>query len=264
MTEPPAEPPALSGATASADALAHRLARATGELLMDLRRSGALAGRALGEAGDEIANVFLERSLAARRPGEAVLSEESPDDRSRLGRKAVWIVDPLDGTREYGEGREDFAVHVALSVDGEARTGAVALPAIGLICSTWQPERPARPLRDRRLIVVSRTRPPRFAQRLAALIDAELEQMGSMGAKAMAVVRGDADAYVHSGGHHEWDAAAPAAVAGHFGLHVSHLDGTPLRFNRPDTRQGDLLVCHPELAPTILAALSTLTFDEHR
>ena len=223
---------------------------------MDLRRSGALTGKALGDAGDEIANVFLARALAAQCPAQAVLSEESPDDPSRLGQRAVWIVDPLDGTREYREGRRDFAVHVALSVDGEASAGAVALPALGATYSTWQPPRSAPPLRGRRLIVVSRSRPPRFAHRLAELLGGELRAMGSMGAKAMAVVRGDAAAYVHTGGHHEWDAAAPAVVARHFGLHVSHLDGTPLRFNRPDTVQRDLLVCRPELASEILAALS--------
>jgi 3'(2'), 5'-bisphosphate nucleotidase len=222
---------------------------------MDLRQSRALAGRALGDAGDEIADVFLARALAARCPAQAVLSEESPDDRSRLGQRAVWIVDPLDGTREYREGREDFAVHVALSVDGEARAGAVALPALGATYSTWQPPRPLPPLRGRRLLVVSRSRPPRFADRLAALLGAELRGMGSMGAKAMAVVRGDAAAYVHAGSHHEWDAAAPAAVASHFGLHVSHLDGRPLRFNQADTVQRDLLVCRPELVSEILAAL---------
>lgn len=240
----------------SADALAHSLARSAGALLMDLRRSGALAGSALGAAGDEIANVFLSRALAAQCPGQAVLSEESPDDASRLDSPAVWIVDPLDGTREYREGRDDFAVHVALSTDGDAVTGAVDLPALGVTCSTWQPARPAPPLGGRRVIVVSRTRPPRLAPRLAELFECELEAMGSMGAKAMAVVQGDAVAYVHSSGYHEWDAAAPAAVASHFGLHVSHLDGKPLRFNRPDTLRHGLLVCHPELAPAFLAALS--------
>lgn len=259
MTEP-----THSSAASSDDAVAHALARSAGKLLLELRRSGALSGRPLGAAGDEIASVFVGRALAVQRPGQAVLSEESPDDRSRLGRRALWIVDPLDGTREYGEGREDFAVHVAKSIDGEAVTGAVDLPVLGVTYSTWQPPRSAPPLQHRPRIVVSRTRPPTFASQLAALLDAEVQEMGSMGAKAMAVVRGDADAYVHSGSHHEWDAAAPVAVSRHFGLHVSHLDGRPIRFNRPDTAQRDLLVCHPELAPALLAGLSTIAVDDEQ
>lgn len=252
MTEP-----THSDVVSSDDALAHSLARAAGELLTDLRRSGALAGSGLGAAGDEIANVFLVRALAAQRPGQAVLSEESLDDRVRLGRLAVWIVDPLDGSCEYGEDRDDFAVHVALSIGGEAIVGAVDLPGVRATYSTWQPARPASPVRDRRLIVVSRTHPPPFADRLAELLDAEVQELGSMGAKTMAVVRGGADAYVHAGGYHEWDAAAPVAVARHFGL-VSHFDGRPLRFNQPDTCQRGLLICRPELASTFLAALSTI------
>lgn len=195
MTEPTHSDVAFSD-----DALAHSLARAAGELLRDLRLSGALAGSGLGDAGDEIANVFLVRALAAQRPEEAVLSEESLDDRARLSRRAVWIVDPLDGTCEYGEDRDDFAVHVALSIGGEAIVGAVDLPGVGATYSTWQPARPASPVRSRRLIVVSRTHPPPFADRLAELLDAEVQELGSMGAKAMAVVRGSADAYVHAGG----------------------------------------------------------------
>lgn len=197
----------------SDDALAARLATWTGRLLVDVRDSTVLSGTALGAAGDAIAHRFLVAALAAARPGQAVLSEEAPDDRERLDRRTVWIVDPLDGTREYGEGRDDFAVHVALVRDGEAVVGAVALPAPGFTYSTGNAlelhDASARPLR----IVDSRTRPPAFVEHMAEALGAEIVTMGSMGAKTMAVLRGEADAYVHAGGYHEWDAAAPVAVA---------------------------------------------------
>jgi 3'(2'), 5'-bisphosphate nucleotidase len=239
----------------SDDALAARLATWTGRLLVDVRESALLAGTTLGATGDAIAHRFLVGALATVRPGQAVLSEEAPDDRERLLQRAVWVIDPLDGTREYAEGREDFAVQLALVRDGEAVVGAVALPALGLTYSTSDTlelgEVPGRPLR----IVVSRTRPPAFAERMADALGAEIVTMGSMGAKVIAVLRGDVDAYVHAGGYHEWDAAAPVAVARHAGLHATCLDGTSLRFNRPDTLLADLLVCRKELARRLLCAV---------
>jgi 3'(2'), 5'-bisphosphate nucleotidase len=169
-----------------------------------------------------------------------VLSEEAPDDLGRLTADRVWIIDPLDGSREYAEpGRSDWAVHVALWERGDLTAGAVALPA-------FEPGPPRPPGRAR--IVVSRTRPPDIAAQVADSINAVLVPMGSAGAKAMAVVRGEADAYLHAGGMHEWDSAAPVFVARAAGLHASRLDGRPLRYNQPDPWLPDLLICRPELA----------------
>jgi 3'(2'), 5'-bisphosphate nucleotidase len=228
---------------------AARLAERAGAVLMALR-DGALSGRALGDAGDRAAQVVLADRLRAEVPDDPVLSEEAPDDERRLGRPRVWIVDPLDGTREFGEpGRSDWAVHVALAVDGVAVAGAVALPAQGLVHSSVSP--PARPAwtgRGAPRIVVSRTRPPWWVAELARSLGAELVPMGSAGAKAMAVAGGTAEAYVHAGGMHEWDAAAPVVVAQAAGLVVTRLDGSPVRFNQRVPRVDDLLMCVPELA----------------
>ncbi len=232
---------------------AGRYAEAAGRLLVSLRAEGP-GGAGLGERGDAVANEALLGLLARDHPGDAVLSEESADDRRRLDADRVWIVDPLDGTREFGEGRADWAVHVALWERHQAlRVGAVALPAQGRLLSTAAP--PTVPARgERRLRVVqSRTRRPPISRRVTEALDAEVVLMGSAGAKTMAVVLGDVDAYVHAGGQHEWDSAAPVAVALAAGLHASRLDGAPLEYNRPDPWLPDLLVCRPELADAILA-----------
>ncbi|MSO78084.1 MAG: 3'(2'),5'-bisphosphate nucleotidase CysQ [Acidimicrobiia bacterium] len=244
---------------------AARYAAEAGAVLLKLRarteaEGGQLGGR-LGDAGDIDANRRLLELLHAEHPDDGVLSEESADDPRRLDADRVWIVDPLDGTREFTEaGRTDWAVHVALwervgRLGGPGLTaGAVALPAQGLVLSTAEPpvvpESGGRQLR----IVVSRTRPPAAARRVADALDAELVAMGSAGAKTMAVVTGDVDAYVHSGGQYEWDSAAPTAVAAAAGLHVSRLDGSPLEYNRADPWLPDLVVCRAELADAILAA----------
>jgi 3'(2'), 5'-bisphosphate nucleotidase len=249
-------------------ALAATLARRAGELLVELRGRGGLSGRALGDEGDRRSHVLLTRGLAAARPQDAILSEEGRDDRARLDAARVWIVDPLDGTREYGEpGRDDWAVHVALWAGGELAAGAVALPALGCVLATPRVEPPA-PRNAQRLgsgagsaerptrIVVSRSRPPEVATELADRLGAELVELGSAGAKTAAVVRGEADAYVHAGGQYEWDSAAPVAVARAAGLHASRLDGGPLVYNRPDPYLPDLLVCRAELASTVLEAIT--------
>jgi 3'(2'), 5'-bisphosphate nucleotidase len=232
---------------------AGRYAGAAGKLLVSLRADRG-ADAAVGERGDRVANAALLELLARDHPGEAVLSEESADDRRRLDADRVWIVDPLDGTREFGEGRSDWAVHVALWERGQApRVGAVALPAQDRLLSTAAPPTvPPRPDRRPR-VVLSRTRPPPVSERVATALDAELVLMGSAGAKTMAVVLGDVDAYLHAGGQYEWDSAAPVAVALAAGLHASRLDGTPLAYNQPDPWLPDLLVCRPELAEAILA-----------
>lgn len=231
--------------------LAARLAAAAGAILLDLRASGRYEGKALGKAGDEAANAMLMRELRAARPGDAILSEEEKDHAARLSHSRVWIVDPLDGTREYGEGRSDWAVHVALAVDGAASLGAVALPGLGLTLTSDAPL-PLQPANDPPKMLVSRTRPAAEAVFVAERLGAELLAMGSAGAKAMAVVRGEADIYLHTGGQYEWDNCAPAAVAQAAGLHVSRVDGSPLVYNRADTYLPDLLICRPELAEAAL------------
>jgi len=234
---------------------AARYAAAASQLLLGLRDEAEQAGSALGDAGDERANRCLLALLAADHGDDVVLSEESADDRRRLDAERVWIIDPLDGTREFTEpGRRDWAVHVALWERGVGvRVGAVALPADRVVVSTGSPpivpDRGDRPVR----LVVSRTRPPGVARRVAAALTAEVVPLGSAGAKTMAVVRGDVDAYVHAGGQYEWDSAAPTAVARAAGLHASRLDGAPLRYNQPEPWLPDLLVCRPELTEAILA-----------
>ena len=237
--------------------LAARLAFEAGELLLALRASGEFEGRALGDEGDRRANALLMAALKKARPDDGILSEETRDTPERLGKSRVWIVDPVDGTREYGEGRPDWAVHVGLAIDGEPRLGAVALPGMAgqRVLRSDQPVFPD-PATCRPRMVVSRSRPPVEADKAAAAIDAEIVPMGSAGAKAMAVVRGAAEIYLHSGGQHEWDSCAPVAVALGYGLHCSRLDGSPLRYNARDTYLPDLLICRPELAKPILDAIA--------
>ncbi|MDZ3831002.1 MAG: 3'(2'),5'-bisphosphate nucleotidase CysQ [Sphingopyxis sp.] len=235
----------------SDEQLAERLATAAGDILLALRSGSELEGKALGKAGDEAANAMLCRELRAARPADALLSEEEKDNAARCGQSRVWIVDPLDGTREYGEGRSDWAVHVALAVDGVARVGAVALPGLGVTLTSGAPK-PLHPANAPLRMLVSRTRPAAEAVFVAGRMGAELLAMGSAGAKAMAVVRGEADIYLHTGGQYEWDNCAPVAVAAAAGLHVSRADGAPLRYNNRDTYLPDLLICRKELATDVL------------
>jgi 3'(2'), 5'-bisphosphate nucleotidase len=234
-------------------ALAVRLAEGAGRLLVDLRESGLFEGKALGEAGDAVAHQFLVHALAHQRPDDGVLSEEGAADPARLSQSRVWIVDPVDGTREYGERRTDWAVHVGLSVDGVAAVGAVVQPDLGATYSTSDCLLGDCP--GGLKILVSRTRPPLQAERAAERLSAELVGMGSAGAKTMAVLRGEAHAYVHAGGQYEWDSCAPVAIAAAAGLHVSRLDGSPLIYNRADPYLPDIIVCRPELRDRLLSAL---------
>ncbi|GAC48034.1 3'(2'),5'-bisphosphate nucleotidase CysQ [Gordonia aichiensis] len=248
--------------------LAGELATAAGELLLDIRANSGLTGRALGDAGDRRSDDYILGRLAQLRPDDAVLSEESADDKARLIAPRVWIVDPVDGTREYGNvddaggGRRDWAVHVALwssTGGGTLIAGAVALPALGVTyVDDPTPVAPTEgladlPRGDKPRVVVSGSRPPTFSQAVADAIGGEVLQMGSAGAKAMAVVRGEADAYVHAGGQYEWDSAAPVAVAQAQGLWCSRIDGSPLVYNQDDTYLPDLVICRPELRDTIIA-----------
>jgi 3'(2'), 5'-bisphosphate nucleotidase len=240
--------------TPQADAaLAADLAQQAGRLLVALRASGEFEGKTLGQEGDRRANRLLVDALRERRPDDGLLSEETKDTPDRLGKSRVWIVDPVDGTREYGEGRSDWAVHVGLAIDGVAEAGAVALPSLdgGLVLRSDRPA-PLRPHEGAPRIVVSRTRPAPEALAVAEALQCDLVPMGSAGAKAMAVVLGQAEIYLHSGGQYEWDNCAPVAVARAHGLHCSRIDGSALTYNNPDTWLPDLLICRPEWAERVL------------
>ena len=237
--------------------LAAHLAHVAGKILIEVRESGMFEGKSLGKAGDETANQFLCHALRQQRPEDGLLSEEEKDNAARLDKKRVWIVDPVDGTREYGEARTDWAVHVALCVNGKPEIGAVALPGLDCVLRTDAPIDVTAAAEKPRM-VVSRTRPAAEAVAVSKAIGAELVGMGSAGAKAMAVVRGEAEIYLHTGGQYEWDSAAPAAVALAHGLHASRIDGSPLTYNQADTYMPDLLICRPEWAERVLSEVAAL------
>jgi 3'(2'), 5'-bisphosphate nucleotidase len=245
--------------------LAAWLAEQAGERLLEVRAQG-LEGKELKDAGDKAAHELLMDLVATYRPDDAVLSEEAlesaADKSARLTAERVWIIDPLDGTREFSEPpRDDWAVHVALWSNGDLIAGAVAQPALAAsdTQSTFHtgaaPVVPAR-TSDRIRIAVSRSRPPAFVAALAEELDAELVPMGSAGVKMMSVVRDISDAYVHAGGQYEWDSAAPVAVARAAGLFTSRVDGSPLVYNQEDVYLPDVIVCRPELADQILAFIA--------
>jgi len=238
-------------------ALARHLAAGAGRILMDLRAAGTHAGKELGAEGDARANAFLMAELARLRPDDGVLSEETVDTPDRLGKARVWIIDPLDGTREYGEGRADWAVHVGLAVEGTATLGAVALPGLDAVLDSVAPP-PLPAMAGVPRLLVSRSRPAREAVAVAETLGGELVPMGSAGAKAMAVVRGEAEIYLHSGGQYEWDNCAPVAVAAGAGLHVSRIDGSPMRYNNQDTWLPDLLICRREWADRVLEEVARI------
>jgi 3'(2'), 5'-bisphosphate nucleotidase len=253
------------------DELAARIAEDAGRTLVELRRHGGHDDpKALGEEGDRRSHELIMAALRQARPDDAVLSEEGsaalsgdgPDRAGhpdRAGARRIWVVDPLDGTREFSEGRDDYAVHVALVIDGQPVVGAVALPGQGHVLATDIPrdDLPASetPAGGALRIAVSRTRPPEEAERVATRLGGRLVPMGSAGAKTAAVLLGSVDAYVHAGGQYEWDSAAPVAVARAYGAYAARLDGSALVYDRPDPWLPDLLVCRPELATVILDAL---------
>jgi 3'(2'), 5'-bisphosphate nucleotidase len=239
--------------------LAAHLAACAGRILLEVRASGMFEGKTLGKAGDQVANQFLIHALGATRPDDGLLSEESKDTEERLTKSRVWIVDPVDGTREYGAERADWAVHVGLAIDGVAEIGAVALPGLdgGMVLRNDE-TRPIPPHAGPPRLLVSRTRPAAEAIAVAGRLGGELVPMGSAGAKAMAVVLGQAEIYLHSGGQYELDSCAPVAVARAHGLHTSRIDGSPLVYNRRDTYMPDLLICRREWAEPVLGALRSL------
>jgi 3'(2'), 5'-bisphosphate nucleotidase len=240
--------------------LAADLAEQAGTLLLTLRDVSGLSGKELGKRGDHDSNALLLRELELSRPDDAVLSEESVDSPTRLSADRVWIIDPLDGTREYGmPGRDDWAVHVALWERGLGITAAaVAQPSLDVVYGS-DTARVGRHPRPRLRILVSDSRPPEFAAGVAAAVGADLAPMGSAGAKAMSVLRGEADAYLHAGGQWEWDSAAPVGVALAAGLHASRIDGSPLEYNLPHPYLPDLLICRPELADDLLREIAAHT-----
>jgi 3'(2'), 5'-bisphosphate nucleotidase len=250
--------------TADDHVLARDLAAAAGERLLELRARGGDPD-VLRKAGDRLSHEFLVAELAARRPDDAVLSEEGVDDKARLSADRVWIVDPRDGTREFGEeGRIDWAVHVALweraqRDNGGLTAGAVALPAQGTVLDTANPpkgpaneaQEPGKPLK----LVVSRSRAPQLVYDVADRIGAVLVPCGSAGAKVATVITGQTDAYLHAGGFYEWDTAAPVAVATQAGFHVSRIDGSDVRYNQDNPLLPDILVCRPAIAGLLLEAI---------
>ncbi|HAX04828.1 MAG TPA: 3'(2'),5'-bisphosphate nucleotidase CysQ [Acidimicrobiaceae bacterium] len=240
-------------------AISARIATDAGRLLLDIRErlfSQGADSWTVKDTGDLEAHRFIMGALREEFPDDGILSEEGSDDLSRLEKERVWIVDPLDGTREFGEpGRSDWAVHVALTENGVPTAGAVALPAVDKTLVTEPAATLSPPHEGRPRMVVSRSRAPAAAMIVAEALDAELLALGSAGAKAMAVVLGHADIYAHSGGQYEWDNCAPAAVAMAAGLHASRCDGSPLDYNYEDPWLPDLLICRPEFKDDALAAL---------
>ncbi|WP_298075950.1 3'(2'),5'-bisphosphate nucleotidase CysQ [uncultured Corynebacterium sp.] len=240
--------------------LAQRLAQGTGEILKGVRNVGLLRGTELGKAGDALAQDWIARSLVQHRPNDAMLSEEAEDDLSRLDNSRVWIIDPLDGTREYAGGRQDWAVHIALVEDGKVIEAAVGMPDLGRVFSSSE-VRAVEGARTNRL-VISQNTTPAIAEFIAEDLGLELVTMGSCGAKAVSVILGDNDAYVHAGGQYEWDNAAPVGIAQAAGLHTSRLDGTDLCYNCESPYLPDLMISRPDMADEILASAAKF-HDKH-
>lgn len=241
--------------------LAYRIAAGAGAILKGIRSGGLIRGKELGACGDELAQAWIATVLQEHRPEDGVLSEEAPDDvEERLKHNRVWIIDPLDGTREFSTGRLDWAVHVSLVEDNTPVAAAVAMPDAHRVWRSDNVRAVGGPLSGK--IVVSRTRPAACADYVAEQLGAELMPMGSAGAKSMSVLLGDADAYIHSGGQHEWDSAAPVGVCQAAGLHCSRLDGSPLVYNQEDTWLPDLIICRKEIAGDILKAVAEFEANE--
>ena len=245
----------MSPAAPSDVDLARSIAEEAGALLLAIRDRGTERGKALGDAGDREANALILDRLRAARPDDFILSEESIDDTARCAAERVWIVDPLDGTRDYAEGLDDWAVHIGLAIGGRPVVGAVAVPTMRRVFTTAEARCTALACGAPPRMVVSRTRAPALVERVGAALASTRVGMGSAGVKAMAVVDGRADIYLHDGGQYEWDNCAPAAVALAAGLHASRIDGSPLVYNCANPLLPDLLICRPELADRVLAAI---------
>ncbi|WKD59645.1 3'(2'),5'-bisphosphate nucleotidase CysQ [Corynebacterium caspium] len=240
--------------------LTSRLAIGTGSILKGVRDVGVLRGRHLGDAGDELAQSWIARVLEQHRPNDGFLSEEAADNPTRLKKDRVWIIDPLDGTREFATGRQDWAVHIALVEHGIPTHAAVGLPDLGVVFRSDDVRAVEGPYSGK--IAISHNRPPAVTEWVAKRTGRTTVPLGSAGAKAMHVLLGDADAYIHAGGQYEWDSAAPVGVCTAAGLHCSRLDGSPLIYNREDTYLPDMLICRPELAEEMMS-LSAKYLEEH-
>jgi len=236
--------------------LAYYLAEGIGAIATGARSGGLIEGRPLARVANAVAHEWAEEVLAAQRPEDGILSEDFADDLSRLEKSRVWVLDVIDGTKQYATGRGDWAVHVALSVDGEIAAAAVGMPDAQRVFRDDLCQYVDGPMSG--TIVASRSTPPAGIEDFAARLGRKVRPMGSAGAKTISVLLGDADVYIHTGGHNEWDQAAPFGVARSAGLHVSHLDGTPPSFNLEDPWREDLVVCRPEIADEVLAAAAQL------
>ncbi|MEL6906835.1 MAG: 3'(2'),5'-bisphosphate nucleotidase CysQ [Planctomycetota bacterium] len=247
-------------------------ARHAGERAQGLREMERWEGKTLGDVCDQACDGYLHGLLLGRYPEDGILSEETVDTPERLERSRVWIVDPLDGTKEYAQLRDDWAVHVALVVDGKPVLGAVALPSQGQIfsgichdaasTSSVEADEPVQLVHGdseqeaKPRIAVSRSHTPEWVERFAENIGGELVGAGSAGNKVAMLLRGDADAYVHQVGLKEWDTCAPEAIARSMGWHVCRLDGTEHGYNRPDPKNHELVVCRPAARERVLDALA--------
>ena len=240
--------------------LASRIATQAGVMLVELRDELAIEGIHywdLKDEGDVAGHRYIMDALTQARPDDVILSEEAADNRRRLSAERVWIIDPIDGTKEFAEPpRYDWAIHIALWEKGKLTVGSVALPTLGITFDADPAPIVPPSTRERPLLVTSRTRNPYCAVKVANALGCDVARLGSAGAKAMAVVMGEADIYVHDGGMYQWDSAAPSAVAAAAGLHVSRTDGSPLIYNEESLWLPDFLVCRPEFAEAALRALN--------
>ena len=240
--------------------LASRIATQAGIMLVELRDELAIEGIHywdLKDEGDVAGHRYIMSALTAARPDDVILSEEAADNRKRLSAERVWIIDPIDGTNEFAEHpRHDWAIHIALWESGELTAASVALPTLGITFDASPAAVVPPSTRAKPLLVTSRSRNPYCAVMVANALGCDVARLGSAGAKAMAVVMGEADIYVHDGGMYQWDSAAPSAVAKAAGLHVSRIDGSPLKYNQESLWLPDFLVCRTELAEPALKALN--------
>jgi 3'(2'), 5'-bisphosphate nucleotidase len=240
--------------------LASRVATEAGAMLVELRDELVAEGIHywdLKDEGDVAGHRYIMSALTAARPDDVILSEEAADNRKRLNATRVWIIDPIDGTNEFAEHpRHDWAIHIALWEAGELTAASVALPTLGITFDASPAAVVPPSTRAKPLLVTSRSRNPYCAVMVANALGCDVARLGSAGAKAMAVVMGEADIYVHDGGMYQWDSAAPSAVAKAAGLHVSRIDGSPLKYNQESLWLPDFLVCRTEFAEPALSALN--------
>ena len=262
----------LDAATIERDlAFAIQAARDAGARGMTLRAEERWEGKMLGDVCDQACDGYLHGLLAGRYPDDGILSEETVDTPARLEKSRVWIVDPLDGTKEYAQLRDDWAVHVALAVDGRCALGAVALPSKGRVIYGVAQEGAQRAgiegvdalslvagdtvAADRPRIAVSRSHTPEWVERFATSPEGDLVPAGSAGNKVAMLLTGDADVYVHKIGLKEWDTCAPETIARSLGWHVCRLDGTEHTYNRRDPRNHEFVMCRPAVLEKVLASL---------